>query len=304
MVDWISRESARKILVIGDIMLDQNVVGKPQPLCQDAPTLVLKEMETKYHPSGAAGVASNIKNMGGQVTLAGVVGKDDEGETLRRLLNHKDIPAVLGIDSTKPTTVKKRIGTKEQLVVRLDREEIGDVSLGIFHDILKLVTLLLEDVKLVSISDYGNGVVTRELILTVSEICQSKNIPVIVDPVGTDFSKYQGVDILKPSFRSVEAMYGRNILGIEDLEEAVEYIFNTTHCQACIVSWLESGNTNGVILFHSPKDWIHYPWPLDRKNSNQSCANDVFMAGLAIAVAQGFSLESSCRLANETVANL
>ncbi len=239
-----------------------------------------------------------------------MVGKDEEGETLRRLLNLKDIPAVLGVDSTKPTTMKKRIATKEQLLVRLDREQTGDIPVGIFHDILKLVTLLLEDVKLVSISDYGNGLVTRELILTVSEICQSKNLPIIVepivvDPVGSDFSKYHGVDIVKLSFRSIEAMYGKAILGIEDLEKAVEQIFAATYCQACIVCWLEPGNNSGVILFHSPKDWIHFPQPISQKdiNLNYSCTNDVFMAGLAIAVAQGFSIESACRLASVTLSS-
>ncbi len=303
MVDWIGREPARKILVIGDIMLDRFFIGMPRPLCEEPLALLFKDKETKYYPGGAASVAASIKKMGGQVTVAGVVGNDEEGETLRKLLNQKDIPAVLGVDSTRPTTVKKRISTKEQLVVRTDSDQPEHISPGIFHDILKLVTLLLEDVKLVSISDYGYGVVTRELILTVSEICQSKNIPIIVDPAGIDFSKYQGVDILKPEFHSVEVMYGKDILGIKDLEKAVELLFISTGCQACIISWLEPGNTNGVILFHTPKDWVHLPWPIVMKSINHSCANDVFMAGLAIAVAQGFSLETSCRLANEAVIN-
>ncbi|MDD4680881.1 MAG: PfkB family carbohydrate kinase [Clostridia bacterium] len=294
MVHWNNRESARKILLIGDIMLDQYNIGMPRPLYQ--------ETEISCFLGGAAGIAANIKNMGGQVTLAGVVGKDENGDILRRLLNQKDIPAVIGVDSTRPTTVKKQISIRGQLMVRLDREQLGDIPMGIFHDILKVMAVLLEDVKLVSILDYGKGVVTRELVMAVIEICQSKNIPVIVDSNGLDFSKYKGADVLKLSFQAMETLYGKEILGIDDLETAMKLLYTVTECRACIVSWLIPIPANGVIFFRSPSDWIHFPWALNRKEIHFPCADDLFMAALAIAAAQGCSMESSCRMAGETAA--
>lgn len=289
-------KSDKKVLVIGDIMLDQYVIGKARRLCPEAPAPILEAEETWCFPGGAANVAANIKNMGGQVFLAGVVGKDEEGDSLRKLLNQKDIPVVLGVDTGRPTTVKKRIGTREQLLVRLDRELAEEIPQGIFHDILKVVAVILEDVRLVTISDYGKGVVTKELITAVNETCKSRNVPVFVDPKGMDFTKYKGADVVKPNFQTMETLYGREIRDVGDLENAAEVVFAAIGCKACIVSW----GSNGVILFRSPKDWVHYPYQTAWNTAYVSGSEDVFLAGLAMAAIRGLSLEAACMAANET----
>ncbi|HHY83102.1 MAG TPA: hypothetical protein GX505_10565 [Clostridiales bacterium] len=299
MVYLKDRESVRKVLVIGDIMLDQYVIGKASRLCPEAPAPVLEADEINCFPGGAANVAVNIKNIGGQVTLAGVIGKDEEGEILRKALKQKDISAVLGVDPTRPTTVKKRIGTREQLVVRLDRELVKDIPHGIFHDILQLVTVLLDDVNLVTISDYGKGVVTRELFAAVGERCKSRNIPVFVDPKGADFTKYRGAELIKPNLQSMEAIYGNEIHNIHELESAADLVFSSTLCKACIMTW----GANGVVLFRSPKDWIHYPCPIVWQTPFISGAGDVFMAGLSMAACQGLPIEIACMMANDLAAS-
>jgi len=294
-----NHESIRKVLVIGDIMLDQYVIGKAKRLCPEAPAPVLEADEVKCFPGGAANVALNIKNIGGQVTLAGVIGKDDEGEILRRILKQKDISTVLGVDPTRPTTVKKRIGTREQLVVRLDREQAKDIPTGIFHDILQLVTVVLDDVSLVTISDYGKGVVTRELFAAICERCKSRSIPVFVDPKGSDFTRYRGADVIKPNLSSMEALYGKELLTASDLEGAADMLFSAVQCKACVMTW----GANGVILFRSPKDWIHFPCPIVRETPFISGAGDVFMSGLAMAASQGLPIETACMIANDLAAS-
>jgi rfaE bifunctional protein kinase chain/domain len=283
-------KSHRKVLVIGDIMLDQYVIGKARRLCPEDPEPVLEAVETRCFPGGAANVAVNIKNMGGQVILAGLIGKDEEGDLLRKLLNQKNIPALLGVDAGRPTTVKKRIGTSEQLFVRLDREREGGIPKGIFHDILKVVAVILEDVGVVIISDYGKGVVTRELIAAVSVTCKARNIPIYVNPIGSDFSRYRQTDVLKPSFHTMEILYGSEIRKAGDLEKAAEVVFAVTNCKACIVTW----GSNGVILFRSPGDWIHYPCQKTWDTVYDPGTEDVFLAGLAMAAIKGLSLKAAC----------
>lgn len=288
-------KSSKKVLVIGDIMLDQFVIGKAKQLCLEAPVPIIEGAETHYFAGGAANMAVNIKNMGGQVILAGVIGKDEEGDVLRKILNKKGIPTVLGVDIGRPTTVIKRVGTREQLLVRLDREIVEEISRGIFHDIIKVVTLLLEDVKLVTISDYGKGVVTRKLISAINEICKTRTIPILVDPIGTDYSKYRVADVVKPTFQSLEILYGKSIRNIDDMQKAVEIVFSKTGCKACIVTW----GINGTILFTNAENWVHFPCQTERSTTLISGADDVFLSALAMASIEGMSLEAACKAANE-----
>ena len=293
----IDRSSANKILVIGDIMLDQYIIGQAKRLCPEAPVPILEPEETSYYLGGAANVAANIRSMGGRVILAGVVGKDEEGERIRKILKQEDIPAVLGVDASRPTTVKQRVGTREQLVVRLDRELARDIPSGIFHDILRLVTVLMDDVSLVAVSDYGKGVVTAELMAAVCEICRPKGIPVLVSPTGRNFAKYKGADVIMSDSSTLEALYGKEIRNDDDLEKAVAAVFTNTDCSACIMTW----ESNGAVLFHSPREWIQYPCDTRRDSTYLSGAGDVFMAGLAMGISMGQPLGTVCRMANELV---
>ena len=243
MVDWQNNDSLRKVLVIGDITLPPSL-------------------------GGAAGIAAKIRSLGGQVTLAGVVGKDEEGESLRRILNQMNIPCVLGVDTNR--------------------------SMGIFHDILQVITVLMEEVKLVLISDHGKGVVRSELIATLCELCKVRNIPVLAVPFGSDFSKYQGVTVITPDFQSLEDLNGKRIQKMEDLEQAVENVFALTGCQACISAWSLPG---GVNLFHSRKNWIHFPCPIGWKGMDIEELNNTFLAWLALGISQGLSLQSACKQA-------
>lgn len=288
-------KSTRKVLVIGDMMLDQYVIGQARRLCPEAPVPIIEGVETLSFAGGAASVAANIKSMGGQVILAGVIGKDEEGDTLRKILNQRGIPTVLRVDAGRPTTVKKRVGTEEQLVVRLDRGITEEICQGIFHDILKVVTLLLEDVKLVAVSDYGKGVVTSKLISAISEICKTRKVPIYVDPAGSDYSKYRNAVLVKPSFSSLEVLYGKNIRCIDDMQKAVSIVFTSTGCKACIVSW----GFNGAVLFRSAEDWIHFPCQASRNTSYIYGAGEVFLSALAMAAIEGLPLEDACKAANK-----
>lgn len=297
MTAWNIGKSIGKILVIGDLMLDRQIIGLAEDFHSEEQASIIDTGIPRYFPGGSASLASNIRKMGGQVTLAGVIGKDEEGEILRKILNQKEIPAVLGVEAGRPTTVREFIRSRQQTPVQVDRNPACEISIGIFNDILKVVALLLEDIRLITISDYGIGVVTRGLIAAVSEICAGRNIPILIDARVTDFSKYRGADVIKSDIRCMESFYGREIRDITVLEKSAEIVFSETGCTACII--VKDGN--GVILFHSPRKWIHYTLAAVGNLIDDSEAVDIFMAGLSMAICQGLPVESACMAASEAV---
>ena len=294
------RESGQKILVIGDIILEKYIIGQATRLCPEVPIPLLEPDETNCCLGGAANVAANIKSIGGRVTLAGVVGKDEEGEEIRKILKQKDIPAILGVDGSRPTTVKQWVGTREQFVVRLDRELARDIPSGIFHDILRLVPLLTDDNGPVIVADYGKGVVTEELMAAVREICSPKEIPVLVRPGGMNFSKYKGADILQPDSFTLEALWGKRIQNKEDLGKAAETVFSVTGCGACVVTW----ESNGAVLLRRPGEWVHYPCYTGQDAGCLSGTGDVFLAGLAMGISMGLPLGTACGMANKLASSV
>lgn len=190
-------KTGRTILVIGDIILSQYNKG----------TRDLDESSLSL--GGAANMAINIADIGGRVILASVIGRDQDGEAIRKMLKQKDIPAVLAVDPSRPTVVGEWTGT----------------PIGIFHDILKLITVMMEDVNLVVIVDCGKGVVTEELMSAVCEISKPRDIPVLVVPMEFDFGIYKEADLIISRLPAIKVLYGLvNVCG-EDWYKAADEIF-------------------------------------------------------------------------------
>jgi rfaE bifunctional protein kinase chain/domain len=291
-----------KILIIGDVILEQNIIGRVGCSCSDSSVPVLNIKETMHYPGGAANIAALIKAMGAEVTLAGVIGKDEEGERLRRFLNQKNISSVLKVDGNRPTALMQRIGTEEELLIRLDKYHQDEIVNGIFHDILKVVTLLLEDVKQVVIVDYGKGLVTGSLLSTVCEVCQSKGIPVFMELQCKNLFKKSSIEMIKIPYSSLEALYGHRIQNTDDMEKAANLVFTALGCKTLIVSWSPPA-PNGVLLFRRYNDWIHFPLPVWMKSISSCETEEIFMAALIIAVSRSIPMDLACKQASEAIIN-
>ncbi len=289
----IDKGDGRKILVIGDIILDQYLTGYANRLCPEAPVPIVAIEDEKWYLGGAANVAVNIRAMGGQVLLAGVVGQDMEGNSIKKMLKAQDIPLVLRIDASRPTTVKKRILAQDHLLLRVDRESCTDILEGTFQDIVTIITAM-PDIAMVVISDYRKGVVTEALMEMVRHLCQHRQIPVYVNPRGNNYRMYKGVEIISPTLDALEIFYGQDICSIDALEDAVRSIFLVTQCNTCIVT-LE---TNGVIYFRGPSDWVHYPWQRQMDGRSATGAEGVFLAALVMGIERGLNPEKACEVAN------
>ena len=167
----------KKILVIGDVILDQHIRGTVSRISPEAPVpVVLQKGNPTFAPGGAANVAANLKALGAQVTLVGRIGQDAEGKVFLKCLSSKKIPAAgIILDKNNPTIVKTRIMAQHQQVVRVDREApVKEEDPKLVNRVLSVVTKKIAATDAVIISDYGKGVITASLLDKIIPVCREK----------------------------------------------------------------------------------------------------------------------------------
>lgn len=185
------------VLVIGDIILDEYIWGKANRLSPEAPVPVLEVEKYNYIPGGAANVANNIRALGGNATLAGVVGLDPQAEILCSILKKQNIDCSCVINSdTRPTTVKTRLmAHNRQQLVRFDREVKDPITEETQDVLLDKIKKQISSIDLILVSDYAKGVLTNSLLKEIIALGK----PILVDPKGLDFTKYSGVTMITPN---------------------------------------------------------------------------------------------------------
>jgi len=211
MHDWFSHLPLKRLLVVGDLMLDRYTWGLAERISPEAPVIVLQQENDEVRPGGAANVASFLRGLDAEVVLAGVVGDDAEGRSLRQLLIDKSIDAqhVL-VDGARPTTTKNRIiGRSAQRqphqILRVDREARRPVSVDCQQQLTEKVLNELRGCEAVLISDYGKGVCSTELIQAIIKATRRRGIPVTVDPCrGVDYRRYTDATIISPNRSAAE----------------------------------------------------------------------------------------------------
>ena len=190
-----------KILVIGDIILDEYIWGKASRLSPEAPVPVLEVNKYSYILGGAANVANNIRTLGGKVCLAGIVGKDSSSDKLDEILskNNIDVSCIIK-DESRPTTIKTRLIThNHHQLVRFDREIKDEISQKTEQEFLNRISESIESIDLILLSDYSKGVLTPNLSQELIKLAKIHKKPVLVDPKGLDYSKYSGATLITPN---------------------------------------------------------------------------------------------------------
>jgi len=202
-VDIPAFEKAR-VLVVGDIMLDRYWSGPTQRISPEAPVPIVKIHQDEDRPGGAANVALNIASLNGQVTLLGITGKDEASTTLQTQLSSMNIACEFIQAETHPTITKLRIMSRNQQLLRLDFEE-SFTELD-KYPLLERTEALITQHDLLLLSDYNKG--TLSDVQALIKVAKTHNIPVLVDPKGTDFSRYHGATLLTPNLAEFEAVVG------------------------------------------------------------------------------------------------
>lgn len=286
-LDLTALERAR-LLVVGDVMLDRYWHGGTWRISPEAPVPVVRVGETEDRPGGAANVALNIASLGGHAALAGVVGDDTNADLLETRLENSEVSAHFQRSPLVPTITKLRVMSRNQQLIRLDFEEgLDEVDT---RDLLARVEAALPDTDLVILSDYGKGTLNRveELIATI----RATGKRVLVDPKGSDFSRYRGASVITPNISEFETVVGPCR---DDAELAAkgQRLRAELELEALLITRSEKGMTL-IREGHAP---LHLPTHA-REVFDVTGAGDTVIGVLGLALAAGHGLPESMALAN------
>jgi D-glycero-beta-D-manno-heptose-7-phosphate kinase len=279
--------SGRRVLVVGDVMLDRYWFGDVERISPEAPVPVVLVRRVEERPGGAANVARNIDALGGKVTLLSVIGDDEAGRALERVLGEGGVQASLHRDPELSTTVKLRVIGQQQQLLRVDFERAPG------HEVLaaKLDEFerLVDEADAIVLSDYGKGGLAH--VTRMIERGRAHGKPVLVDPKGSDYARYRGATLLTPNrgeFREVAGRWSDEA----DLARRAQLLRAGLDLDALIVTRSE----DGMSLF-TAAETRHEPTRA-REVFDVSGAGDTVIATLALMVAAGADWHAAMRVAN------
>jgi len=292
----IERFRSCRILVVGDIMLDEYVFGTVARISPEAPVPVVAVSRDARVPGGAANVARNLSGLKTGVEMAGLVGNDAAGKHVIRLLREQGI-GVSSIlrDPGRPTTVKTRVVAHNQQVVRVDREKKGPPSRQMQDALLRSVLGMLCGVAGVVFSDYRKGALTPDLVREVTRAARKKGLFVAVDPKQTDFSCYRGCSLITPNkLEAQAALGGRELRSEQDVREGGAQLLRQTRADAVLITRGEEGMT---LVERGKRGCFHIP-AIARQVFDVTGAGDTVIGTAAACLAAGAPLREAAVLAN------
>ncbi len=280
------------VLCFGDVMMDIFITGSVDRVSPEGPIPILCHANERKIPGGAGNVARNIASLGGQCHLVGTYGDDDNGKTLQTLLDQDGIKFYGVCDSLRPTASKTRFISSGQQLLRYDYEKTHAILPEQEQLLYTLLSSFKNQEKILILSDYGKGVLTNPMLEMVIKLAKSHNMIVIVDPKGTDFSKYKGVDYITPNRDELYKATGMAVESDAQIEAACKKI--TTQCN--IKGVLATRSEQGASLFENGKI-THFPSNA-KDVYNVVGAGDTVIAVFGLALAGGFDSVASANLAN------
>lgn len=286
----------KKILVIGDIILDRYIFGKVMRISPEAPVPVVEVYEEQYRLGGAANVANNIIALGGKVYLCGIIGKGSAGRIVRDLLTERGIQQDFIFDDIRRTTVKTRIIGGNQQIVRFDIEDRKRLEGKAKETFLSIIKNGLNNFDAVIVSDYKKGVVSEELFRILVSHKKKNNSFVAVDPKVGHFRLYKQVSLITPNI--AEASHGAEI-EIKDEKTLIKAGFNLLKKLACDSVLITRGE-EGMSLFEKQNSDInvtHLP-TVAKKVFDVTGAGDTVIATITLAHVAGASLVDAAKIAN------
>ncbi|MFZ7164387.1 bifunctional D-glycero-beta-D-manno-heptose-7-phosphate kinase/D-glycero-beta-D-manno-heptose 1-phosphate adenylyltransferase HldE [Avibacterium avium] len=288
MAQYSTQFQQAKVLVLGDVMLDRYWFGATNRISPEAPVPVVRVQENEERAGGAANVAMNIASLNVPVQLLGLTGQDEAGTALSTMLEKQNIDCNFVQLASHPTITKLRILSRHQQLLRLDFEED-------FHNVesdllLEKLQSAVQNFGALILSDYGKG--TLNQVQAMIQIARQANVPVLIDPKGTDFERYRGATLLTPNMSEFEAVVGK-CHSEDDIVEKGLKLIRDIELSALLVTRSEKGMT----LLRPNQPPFHLPTEA-KEVFDVTGAGDTVISVLATALADGRSFEESCYLAN------
>jgi rfaE bifunctional protein kinase chain/domain len=284
----------KRITVIGDLMLDRYIWGNVSRMSPEAPVPIVDMEQEQMRLGGAANVAMNIKSLGGDPMLIGVIGEDNSGRQLLELLRESDFKTDgIATDNSRPTTVKTRVIANNQHVVRIDREQKSDISDEMQKILLDQIRKNIKFIDGIIIEDYNKGVIVKNLIAEVIGIANANQKIIAVDPKFNNFFEYKNVTVIKPNRKEAEEAMGIRLKTDEDILIAGKTLIEKLHVKNVLLTRGE----HGMSLFESDGKISHMPTKA-LTVSDVSGAGDTVISTLTMAIAGGSTIREAATLAN------
>ncbi len=296
--DFLNRTGMRKVLVIGDIMLDHYIWGKVDRISPEAPVPVVQLDKENYRLGGAGNVANNLASIGVDTSIIGVIGDDLSGRKIEALFEKASIDFKgLLTDSSRPTSTKTRIIAHSQQIVRVDRESAGRISDDILIKALDLIADEADNYDALILSDYNKGFVTEELIKESIRICNSKNKIIAVDPKKADILVYDRSFIITPNLKEIENFIGHrlNAGNLDEIKACGRDILEGSEIKNILLTLGEAG----MMIFSrdSSNPFTHLKTKA-KDVYDVTGAGDTVIALFTAGYLNGFNILRSAHLAN------
>lgn len=285
----------RKIVVLGDVMLDEFVWGDVTRISPEAPVPVVDIRRESVHLGGAANVLANAVALGANACVVGVVGNDSAGERLRA--NLKEASALqtddyLVVDEGRPSTTKTRIIAHSQLVVRADREQRTPINGPVEAQVLDSLRLALQDAHAFVVSDYDKGVVTPRILGQILQVAYER-VPVLIDPKIRNFSHYQPASLITPNHHEALRLTNTEEDSDDGLHRAAQIIQEKLRCDAVLIT----RGDRGIMLLERDNEPV-FVATTAREVYDVTGAGDTVIATLAAALSAGATMLEAANLAN------
>lgn len=287
--------AAKKVLIVGDIMVDEYLIGKVTRISPEAPVPIVEIKEQFIRFGGAANVALNIKELGCVPLLTGVIGKDNLGKSFLELMRNEQIDTSYLVESSdRPTTVKTRIIGDNQHITRVDRESQKYIKGSEEERVMHTIEQSIKKADAVILEDYNKGVLSKNIIRSTILKCREKGIPVAVDPKFTNFMEFKNVTFFKPNIKEAQQAMAKTFSNDEDLEKYGYKILTQLEAESLLLT----RGSRGATLFEKNKKITHIP-TLARKVADVSGAGDTVIATLTAAYLGGASKVEAAMIANK-----
>ncbi len=287
----LKRFKGKKIVVVGDYMLDEYIKGKVERISPEAPVPVVEAKEMDYRPGGAANVVSNLVSLGAIPIPLGVIGTDTAGELLLNLLKQQGVETdYLITDPSRPTTRKMRIIGGSQQLLRVDWENREYITVKTAQKVSDTLKALSKDADAVIISDYGKGVITEKLFNLTTKL--KENLPVILDPKEKNFPIYRNITAMTPNTKETFQAVGINPTTDEETEKAGIKLIEKFNLDFAVITRSEEGLS--VIGKGFKK---HIPTRA-KQVFDVTGAGDTVISVFTLSLAAGASVEEAGEIAN------
>lgn len=294
MVRVIQSFSNYKVMVIGDIMMDQFLWGEVSRISPEAPVPIVRVEKETFLLGGAANVVNNLLGLRGQVLLAGVIGSDGMGrKLLRRLQSLGTTTEGIVVEEGRPTALKTRVIAHQQQVVRVDREKVAPILPETQSALLRLLRKNLSQIQGIIVSDYGKGVISQELMTELKKIAGEHSLPILVDPKPQNMGWYHRVSLITPNHIEAGLAVGKKIESKEDLLRVGTELLKKTKCESVLITRGQQGMT----LFSKKNKIEHIP-TVAQKVFDVTGAGDTVIATLILSLVGGMNIIQACMAAN------